>query len=637
MLLGWVLLGLAAGVRPQLAPSLALVGVAGIWMLRERPKLTMHGVLLGLAVLAVLYGRAALDAGGLISYVELSQRHYERHVTDIDGAGPLPFSEQGLVRALGGLGPTALWILLTLFGAVREWTRGGVSGRWLVVLAVVTLWSVQALHHPGFPRYAVATILASLPLVVAAVATLPRLAALGGTALFAALAALAAWPAVWTMHTERLPVSAAADALDRPRTAPVIYSFGSFSFARLVAQREGFSRKMIDQRSRGELPTHNGPFDFFGTPLPRVLPGLTVTERIFDDFPEAAWSLSQRRFESARIVSNPIWLGKGSHHVETGARGEAFSWLGEQAVLHLPGKADTLVLRLELNEGMGPQRIQAFVGDERRTDVRFEQPGLWRTEVDLEGCKHPCTVRLKLPHARELEGDKRKLSMRLRAVWVEGPDYEIPRREWSPGLPGSLLASDVTLMGFHRAQTFMKSQRPGAWAQGRAQVRFPARPGWLRLKVARPEHLTGPVTITTRAGQRRVEPPPQPTDYWVPIRRARWDGPGDDRLTELRAQGARPGEQGRARAGSDRARGGVRARRRAAPVALRPELCCRAPWPGAHILIDQVTPMAVLANSGKLAFCSASATHLPSAVLAWVPCGVALVMPPVLPSIETFT
>jgi hypothetical protein len=250
---------------------------------------------------------------------------------------------------------------------------------------------------------------------------------------------------------------------------------------------------------------------------PPLLPGLTVEHHVFDDMPAAARPFSQDRFDVVEIVRNPIWLGEGVHRVELGERDEPFAWLSELARLHVPGHAETLVLHVQIDAGQVPQRVIARVAGATRLDVRFHDPGLHRVAIELAGCAEHCVVELELPLAKPPPDDSRRLSMRLRAAWVEGEGFASGRRTFSPGLPGSLLAGDVSLEGFHAPDRFMGGRRPGAWTKGRARLSYPGRPGWLRLSVARPAHLRGPVHVSSGADSVAVEPRALPTDVWLRV------------------------------------------------------------------------------------------------------------------------
>jgi hypothetical protein len=519
-LLGWALLGFACTVRPQLAPVFIVLAVGGAWMQRSRRTFVIHGLFAASAVAGVVYMRAAIDAGGPLQYLEVSFLHYQHHIQDIGESGPLPIAEQGFVRGLGGALPAVMWILLAGFGAARAWLRLGRPGQWLVLLAVIALASVQLLHHPGFPRYAVATVAATLPLVAFALDALPkRRQAIAIPVLGATAGATATAPAMLEMHAQPLPIYVALARAQDSSDDPLVHSHGSFSFARLAQSSGWVTRELIDEQRLGAFPSVDGPFGYVGSDELRALPGLTVHIRQFTDFPPRAWALSQRRYDRARWIRNPVWLGEGSHHVEEGQGGQPFSWLSERVQLYVPGDAARLVLALELNEGMAPQRLRAKVRDETIAQAEFAEPGRHRVEVPLAGCKYPCVVSLELPTAKRARADDdRRLSVRLRAAWVEGERFVLPGQRFNPGVPGSLMASDVQLTGFHRPDSFLEGELPGAWTGAKATMRFPARRGFVRLRLARPAHLQGPVRVTTSAGTQSFDIGKMPADYWVAIR-----------------------------------------------------------------------------------------------------------------------
>jgi hypothetical protein len=514
---GWGLLGLASTIRPQLLPMIALVAAAEAWKSRARPRRLWPGVLLAAAVSGALYGGAIADTGGWRPYLALAVEHLERHRADVSTAQALGWTDHGLVRGLGGPFPAAAWSTLALAGTLRLVRTRKSEDRFVVTLALVTAATIQLLQPPAFPRYAVATAAATTPLVVAGLAWLPARATGVVLAGMSIAAATLAWPSVWAIHRAPIPIMSALASLDDDAMAdaPIFHSHGSFSFVRYARASGLFEREIVDT---GEsAPTPVGPYYYVGGNEGHTLPGLTVTSTTFDEFPDSAWSLSQRRFARAFVVRNAVWMGAGAHDREHGERGEPFVWLGEQAVLHVPGGAERLVLQLGLDQRMQPQEIRARIGKHEVAVFTYTEPGLWRMEIPLARCGARCRVRLAIPRARPREDDRRLLSVRVRAAWVEGSGFPIPRRTWSPGLPGSLLASDVELTGFHRADVFMKRRAPGAWTAGHATIRFPAGPGRLRLSVARPKHLVGPVHLRWEEREISFEPGALPEDVWIDV------------------------------------------------------------------------------------------------------------------------
>lgn len=515
--IGWGLLGLAFAIRPQLFPVLALVASVELWRCRRRPRRWVPGLLVGTAVAGAAYGWAIVDTGGWSDYVALAHEHLQRHRADLEESEAIAWADHGLVRGLGGPLPALAWGTLALVGGFRLARTNAPEDRFVVVLAVVTAVTIQVLQPPAFPRYAVATAAATTPLVVAALGPLSARTTgvvLGGMGV---VAAALAWPAVWAIHRAPIPIMAALATLEDEAMAdaPVLYSHGSFSFVRYARASGMFDREIVDTGESAPDPV--GPYDYVGGSRGHVLPGLTVTAKTFDAFPDAAWTLSQHRFERAVVIRNAVWMGAGTHDREHGERGEPFVWLGERATLHVPAGADRLVLQLGLDRGMQPQTIHARIGKREIAASTFSEPGLWRLEVPLAGCPARCRVELHLPNAHPREDDRRPLSVRLRAAWVEGDAFPIPPRVWSPGLPGSLLASDVELDGFHGADLFMRRRAPGAWTRGHATIDFPARPGRLRLEVARPKHLTGPVRVRSHSEQLELEPGAIPESIWIRI------------------------------------------------------------------------------------------------------------------------
>lgn len=339
--------------------------------------------------------------------------------------------------------------------AVLFWALGLRSGTdrrdaaWVLGLVMTTAWMILGQHHPGFPRYAVTLLLVCMPGIAWAIAALPR--RLGW--LIAALASLGVL--LW-LHAAPLPVVAAMRlATADPSTSTLVYSHGMFSFARLEAERSGLpGLDVIDPDAPLQLPRH--AYTLEGRTL-HTLEGVTACSVEFPPAPPRAMRMGEGRFDHARLSRDAAVLGTGVHPPERDETGDRYAWMSARAALHLPAGATRLHVRLEVPD-------------------------------DVDGAE-----------------------VTLEAAWVEGQGYAPVYARWSPGRLRTVRAHDVELFGFEGPEVFAKKRR-GAWTRGEATATMPARPGRILLRLARPEHAPGSVTLETDAESRTLELGPRPTE-----------------------------------------------------------------------------------------------------------------------------
>lgn len=506
-LLGWALLGLAATLRPQLAPELALVAGLGIATAKRR-RATLLGVGLGLAF--VLAGCVVVAASGpsFDAVRHAFVDHFARHRGGL--VRNVAFAELGIVRGLlhplaaGGLLATAT-VGLGLGLRSKPQRRGAA---WVLALVAVTAWMVLVQHHPGFPRYAVALLLVCMPALAWTLAALPSrlgwvLAALASIVGASASAGILLW-----MHAAPLPVVAAARlATADPSAQALAYSHGVFSFARLQAESAGVPGiDVVDPDAPIRLPQH--AYALEGRTL-HTLEGVTACTLEFPTAPAQAMRLGQGRFDRARLSRDAVILGPGIYTPETDDAGDRYAWMGDRAQLHLPAAADRLRLRVEVPGDLGGATLTAQAGLAPTTHRLAAGPA--SIDVDVAPCPSGCTVTLEVDRRHDAQGDPRALTVRLEAAWVEGESYRPAYARWSPGHPRTLRAHGVALRGFEQPETFARGRR-GAWTHAEATASMPARPGTLSVLIARPEHTPGEVTVQTDAESRTLAVGPQPTE-----------------------------------------------------------------------------------------------------------------------------
>ena len=187
-------------------------------------------------------------------------------------------------------------------------------------------------------------------------------------------------------------------------------------------------------------------------------------------------------------------LGDGFHAPERDEHGDRFAWMSTAGRLHLPSGATTLQLRLDVPEDLAGAQLQL----EGRTHDLAPGP------LALTLSTSAPHVRLTVDRRHQAPGDPRPMSLRIDAAWVEGPAFAPAYGRWSPGHPRTLRARDVSLEGFEAPEVFAHDRR-GAWTRADAEASFPARPGTIYVRLARPPHTPGHVTIASDAEQKVLE------------------------------------------------------------------------------------------------------------------------------------
>lgn len=511
---GWLALGLAASIRPQLAPVLLVVAAARLWS--QRAHLTRDLVAAGCAAALAIstYVWVALDAGGMATYLDACRAHLLDHAR-VAGSGVDRFGELGVVRGLGGAAPAGALLCLALLGIALELRAAPARG---VVLALVVL-SVGAMvlfaHHPGFPRYAVPLAVAGWVPATLSLSALPRgLAVATGVAAGVSFSALSV-PALEAMHMQPLPPVEVLQRVGAEQPPAVAFSHGQFSFARL-AHLDGTlgGATLLDIRGPNSLRRMPvGSWSLAGRGL-RTLPGSTVCELHARPFPEPARAMSQGRFSSAVARRDAVLLGEGHYQLERSADGAPFVWWSSQATMFPPAKASRLSLRVAVDAGNAPLPWVASCDGLPRARGELAA-GERRLEIDIRSCEGP--VEIDLARTFGTARDGRQLSARLLAAWAHGPGISSPALRASPGITASMTRADVRASGLHGPEAFGAARR-GAWTRAEAQLDFPGEDGTVTLTMARPGHTEGTVLVDAGAGVVAFDVSSRPTDFRLPAR-----------------------------------------------------------------------------------------------------------------------
>ncbi|MBV1857590.1 MAG: hypothetical protein KUG77_04200, partial [Nannocystaceae bacterium] len=227
-----------------------------------------------------------------------------------------------------------------------------------------------------------------------------------------------------------------------------------------------------------------------------ALDGVTACTLDLPPAPPRAMRLGQRRFGSARLSRDAVFLGAHVFTPERDEAGDRFAWLGRNAALSLPAGTARLQLRLDVPNDMAGAVLTLSSGSDNSETTLCAGPAA--VALRLSDCSNGCEAVVSVNQRHHATDDRRQLTVRLEGAWVEGPAHTPAYGRWSPGHPRTLRAHDVALRGFEAPEVFAHERR-GAWTHASAYASFPARAGVLRLRVARPEHTTGDVTIATDA------------------------------------------------------------------------------------------------------------------------------------------
>ncbi len=511
---GWLLWAAAGTIRPQLLPLLAILALWGAKSQRSRPRHLAAGISLAALLGLLVFWVMVVDTGSLSALFKISRSHLYRSLA----ASSWPaITELGALRGLGGVFGGSLWITAFAFGTVLMILRHRELGLWILAAVGLSTYSILALHPPSFPRYSILLALVTLPAVTSALdaiashrrraATLILLVSIFGTR---------AAPALWAAHTTPLPVVAALRSLvDSQIKAELLYSDGLVPFVRLETMEGRLSRTATSlSLLRNNKKSLDDPFVLLASDED-WLAGATVSVRDFTGFPASAWDLSQRRFDTAHILQNPVVPLRGTTRwVETNSRDEPYLWLfNEVEIIHQPG-ASHLVLILDVDRHRGPLQLMARSAGNDLLD-RELPTGTHRVRIPVQHANG----RVQLSLSSSAKTTRPTRTARLYGAWNEDPIFRRHQTfKASPGRPLAALAQGVEFSGVYAPEVFRTRKLPGAWTDGRMQIRFPAGDGTLDLHLAMPPPRTGIVELENDGVRRADIAGSSPTHHRLRVR-----------------------------------------------------------------------------------------------------------------------
>lgn len=514
--LGFAVVAAAVLVRPQLLLVAGVILAAAIWYRRGMRRAVSVGLvgaasLVGIAVLVMV-----VDTGGLDPLLSATTEHLRRNERVARRFGGL--DDIGIVRALGGVVPTVS-VALAAAGGLCVWARRDrTSAIWIGATLVAAIVSILGMHPPQLPRYAIVVVACVVPPIAMLAQIVGRFT---GSTVLLGVAVCGAWTTFGVMvaaHRTPLPVVAALRTLEAEPAAagPLVHSHGLFSFVRLAHMQGRLRRRPIDEvaLARGAVDL-DGPYDLLGGSR-RALPGATVQEQVFEAFPEVAWDLSQRRFHRVHLLRRPVFVEAPIRSLEHDRNAEPFVWLAPVSQIRAQPGADRIVLAMLVDQKLAPLDVETRVGDDIGPSLRLE-PGLQTVTIDLRGCPGPCVVELRFSRELEVTRDRRSLTARLYGAWCEGASFDVPPFTFSPGRPREAAAHGVTLEGFFAPERFTPEQRPGAWTNGRAKMRWRGGAGRVTVTLAQPPPRDAIVKLRTSAGTHEVAVGATPSEHTLEI------------------------------------------------------------------------------------------------------------------------
>ena len=301
---------------------------------------------------------------------------------------------------------------------------------------------VMLAHSPQFPRYQISVLLALAGPITVGFGRLGRAGSLGLGAL-AVIGALVAYPALRAMHDTPLPPVAALRAVAAKGPVP------SF-IQRHCSHSQGSSTLRVSCR-RGHVCRAGPTLPFPDTYAigGRFLPGPNTCTWTFDDFPEEAWDLSQKRFNLILVARNPVLLGPGVVKFQPLGRRRRAAWLSDETELSVPAPSELLMLRVDVPKEHAPQRLQVSVRKKMLLAQTLEA-GTHDDPVPLASCDDRCSQHAAAARRLEYVGQTaqadreaaRSMGRRRGRHWlVEVASRRLRRTSWGRASMASILPS----------------------------------------------------------------------------------------------------------------------------------------------------------------------------------------------------
>jgi len=326
---GAIVLGVAAGIRPQNLLIAAAPCAIVIWRHRKR---AVPPLLITAAIVIVSYGAAAWATGGWGVFLDALRRH-QAYLARVDAwtnptRPPLThLIDDFFFRPYRAPLINVLTTLLVLIALVRVATGAPASRRALAAFAPFCLAAWLMLDHFSVSRFSVGYAPLFAMLAADGLALLkPRMQAIAGGA-YIALMIVWTWPALTVVRTTISPPVAAANWIGANVHREVVVD------PRMAAFGDALLPSM---KRRGALWSAQ-PGDVLLTDVPGAITFRRPHGRL--------WDLARRRYFEASVspVQSPFAFGEGWYGQETSAD-EVWRWMGQRSRTRLLAPCSEVVL-----------------------------------------------------------------------------------------------------------------------------------------------------------------------------------------------------------------------------------------------------------------------------------------------------
>ncbi len=512
-------------IRPILLPPLAVLWLAGAWSVRPRRRL-LPGVATALSLVVLSVWMMAVAEGGWRAFVEPFVRHGEKHFSRLV-SNPDGLSQLGLLKGLGGVGWGLVVLVVAAAGLVVWARRVGRSSAlaWAAVLGVL-LAQLVLVQNRSYPRYAVPAQVALAPLVAAAAATVPPVAATAALATAAAGYAVVSYPVVAEQHRTLLPgyeavVRAAEEGAARHAAVvvePELYPFASYHWYNLARQGGHPPPLVLSPWAPEPWAGVQGPWLVATVHRRHYLNSLLGEESQWGGVSPRLARLTQGRFLRAWLIAAPALPLRGWWPAEEDSAGGRFMWGGSRCDLLLPPLPPDTSVGIELRPAPGQTPLKVSVNGTTVTEVGGRSALSWRW-LGADRWRHDAVNLLSLERAEGYPpgaGDRRPLGVQVRALGVRGPSLPWVVRMADQNAAGAFGAA---VEGSYPPERVADGGW-GAWLEPEARLRIPAGAGRLLLEMSAPRP-SPPETVIRLNGTTVVGPlslTGAPTEVAVPLR-----------------------------------------------------------------------------------------------------------------------
>ncbi len=479
-------------VRPILLPTLALLWLVGVNTVRPVRRI-LPGLLAGLALVTISVAVMAHLEGGWAAFLEPFVTHADFHTARLHLNKP-GLENLGMSNGVGGPGIAAILLAAAAVGLLVWWRRVGprAATTWLIIIGL-TAAQLYALQNRSYARYSVGIQVALAPLLAGAASLAPLPVAVAGTLGVAGVVAWKSLPLLEEQHDElfgawEATTRAASVATQRQWTVvvePEVHVFSSYWWHLLEANGDPVPPMVLSPRAPEPWLGVTTPW-LVATVHPHLyMPSLTGDTRSYGRVSEDLEPLTQNRFLSAELISNPpLPVGQWwtREHLPDGT---PFMWAGPSAELWLPPAPAGTLVGLALRPAVGPAPLVVTM-EAGGLSIEFDGDAptahLWTRLEQASAC--PIIVRLSRTSGYPPgSGDNRPLSTQLLGVVVRPPGAAF-------GGPAATendrFKLRLEIEGAYQPESFEDLGR-GVWLAPEARLRLALdEPGELVLRLASP-------------------------------------------------------------------------------------------------------------------------------------------------------